>query len=99
MWICCPGIAGQRQQRPSYDSAFCQISCAGGKSPHGFGRGIIFWKGNISFFVVKEGLVWEVLIYSVSILLPGTFHTTETKHSSKTNCHCNPTHVGPSSSL
>jgi hypothetical protein len=76
-----------------------RILPAGGKSPHGFGRGIIFWKGNISFFVVEEGLVWEVLIYSVSILLPGTFHTTETKHSSKTNCHCNPTHVGPSSSL
>ena len=50
MWSCCPGIAGQRQQRPSYGSAFFQISCAGGKNPHGFGRGIIFWKGNMSFF-------------------------------------------------
>jgi hypothetical protein len=64
-----------------------------------FRSGYYILEGKHFFFVVEEGLVWEVLIYSVSILLPGTFHTTETKHSSKTNCHCNPTHVGPSSSL
>ena len=50
IWISFPGKGGRRQQCPSYDSAFCQISCAGGKSPDGFGQDIAFWMGFFSLF-------------------------------------------------
>ena len=52
------------------------------------------------FFHLQSSKGWfgRCWIHVISTLLPGTFLIIETKHSSKTNCHCNPTHVGSNTS-
>jgi hypothetical protein len=56
-----------------YDSAFCQISCAGGKSPDDFGQDIALWMGREAFllFVVIQSQRWSSILQTGYIVCPG----------------------------